>query len=1080
VGALLMLVVAGWSLAYAIQLGSPDLSTKRLWSSVSFLALVSAPILWFIFVLQYTHRARWLTSRHLILLALPSLLTLALVWTDSTFGLIRSAVSLDVDGPIPILDITYGGGFWAFWVYASLLVLLGGGMILHALAASPRLYQRQSATVLVAALVPWIGNVMYLIDLNPLHGLDLTPFSFAVTGIAVAWGLFRYRLLDIAPIARDVVLESGDDGVMVVDAQNRIVDANPVAGRLIGHSVSEIIGQPADQVLSAWPGMFKRYRDVTEAHTEIALGTGGRQRYYDLHISPLYDRRDHLVGRQFVLRNITGRKRTEESLQEERRTFLSILQKAPYGVLLIDQDERCLHINSEFTHITGLTLGDISTVADWFHQAFPDPEHRQEVIERWKSDTAQGASEAFSVVSKGGQVKEVELRTTLLDDGKAILTLSDITERKQAEERLKQRSRELTLLNRASQAFSSTLDVNHVLATVLEGARHLLEVTACSIWLIDRETDELVCLQATGPKTEIVRDWQLPPWQGIAGQTARTGKSLIVQDTQADEHHFKGLDQQTGLPLRSVLSIPLRVKQEVIGVLQAVDVQIDRFDAADLTLLKPLASSAAIAVENARLFAQAQQEIAERKRVEEALRESERKFKNLAEQSPNMIFINQKDRVVYANERFEEVMGYTRDELYSEKFDFLTLIAPEHRELVKASFDEQIEGEETEPGEHAFVTQDGVRIEAILTTRSIDYAGERAILGTVTDITERKQVEKERERLLAQVQEQAQRVQQIIDTVPEGVFLLDPGGHVILANPMAERDLAALANAGMGDIIAHLGGHPLADLLAAPPKGLWHEVATDGQIFQIVARPLGARAKPGGWMLVTRDVTQQREIERRNQQQERLAAVGQMAAGIAEDFDDVMAAIILHSQTAAQSEGLSAQDRERMATISQQAQYATQLVKQALDPSRRPGLEGQPLDVPARAMGALAKGNGETILVVEDSTSARKAVVDSLEVLNYRVVEATTGHEALAMLELHGDDIALVLSDVGAPGAGGVALLHALRARGLPARVVMLTSHPMAKEMENLRAQGMIDWLPKPPSLEQLAEVVAQALGPMW
>jgi CheY-like chemotaxis protein len=161
------------------------------------------------------------------------------------------------------------------------------------------------------------------------------------------------------------------------------------------------------------------------------------------------------------------------------------------------------------------------------------------------------------------------------------------------------------------------------------------------------------------------------------------------------------------------------------------------------------------------------------------------------------------------------------------------------------------------------------------------------------------------------------------------------------------------------------------------------------------------------------------------------------------------------------------------------------LVKRALDSSQPATLDGQPLDVPETAPPApetlaLTKGNGETILVVEDSDSARKAVADSLETLNYRVMEATNGHEALAMLELYGDDIALILSDVGAPGVGGVALLHALRARGLPTRVVMLTSHPMKKEMESLRAQGMIDWLPKPPSLEQLAEVVAQAIDIPW
>ena len=135
-----------------------------------------------------------------------------------------------------------------------------------------------------------------------------------------------------------------------------------------------------------------------------------------------------------------------------------------------------------------------------------------------------------------------------------------------------------------------------------------------------------------------------------------------------------------------------------------------------------------------------------------------------------------------------------------------------------------------------------------------------------------------------------------------------------------------------------------------------------------------------------------REIERRNQQQEQLAAVGQMAVRIAQDFDNVMSNIILYSQMAAQLEGLSEQDQERMAMLNQQAQYATQLVKQTLDPSQRPAFEGQPLDVPAQAMAALApetlplaKGSGETILVVEDSASARRTVVASLKSTNSAV-----------------------------------------------------------------------------------------------
>jgi PAS domain S-box-containing protein len=139
----------------------------------------------------------------------------------------------------------------------------------------------------------------------------------------------------------------------------------------------------------------------------------------------------------------------------------------------------------------------------------------------------------------------------------------------------------------------------------------------------------------------------------------------------------------------------------------------------------------------------AELDITERKGVEQALRESEEKFRNLAEQSPNMIFINKAGKVVYANKRCEEVTGYTRDEFYAGNFNFLTLIAPDYRELIKASFSQHLVGQEVEPYEYALATKDRRRVEVIITTRLIDYEGEKAILGTVTDIAGHKRAEEE-------------------------------------------------------------------------------------------------------------------------------------------------------------------------------------------------------------------------------------------------------------------------------------------------------------------------------------------------
>jgi len=179
--------------------------------------------------------------------------------------------------------------------------------------------------------------------------------------------------------------------------------------------------------------------------------------------------------------------------------------------------------------------------------------------------------------------------------------------RRQAEEELRRRNRELALINRASQAFGASLDLDQVLVTVLEEVRQVMDVAACSVWLVDGVTNELVCRQATGPHSEMVIGWRLAPGEGLAGWVVGSGESLIVPDVRADERHFKDLDHLTGLVLRSILSVPLQVKQRVIGVLQAVDFDVDRFKSVDLTLLESLAATAAIAIENARLYAEEQQ-----------------------------------------------------------------------------------------------------------------------------------------------------------------------------------------------------------------------------------------------------------------------------------------------------------------------------------------------------------------------------------------------------------------------------------------------------------------------------------------
>ncbi len=269
-------------------------------------------------------------------------------------------------------------------------------------------------------------------------------------------------------------------------------------------------------------------------------------------------------------------------------------------------------------------------------------------------------------------------------------------------------------------------------------------------------------------------------------------------------------------------------------------------------------------------------DITERKRAEAALRESEAKFRSLAEHSPSMIFINQGGRVVYANEQCERLMGYARSEFYDPGFDFLSLVAPDSREQVRLNFERHARGEELPPQDYALLTKDGRRIEAIHTTRLIRYEGERAILGIVTDITERKRVERqlahlashdlltnlynrrrfeeELEHTLAQARRYGVRGALLWMDLDQFKQVNDSLGHqagdellvglgTLLTEGLRDADVAARFGQGEDPFLARLGGDEFAVLLPHTDAAGAQEVAE--RLLEAVKRhTLSANGQP--------------------------------------------------------------------------------------------------------------------------------------------------------------------------------------------------------------------------------------------
>ena len=262
------------------------------------------------------------------------------------------------------------------------------------------------------------------------------------------------------------------------------------------------------------------------------------------------------------------------------------------------------------------------------------------------------------------------------------------------------------------------------------------------------------------------------------------------------------------------------------------------------------------------------EDITERKRAEESLRESEEKFRSLAEQSPNMIFINKKGKVVYANKKCEEVIGYKREELCSPDFDFRTLVTPESLDLINDSFTRHLKCQEVPPYDYTIISKDGMRIEAINASKLIQYEGETAIIGIVTDITERKRAEQA-------LRESEERLKILFESAPDAIYLIDFEGRFIDGNRAAEELIGFAKAEVIGKSLAEMG--LLSDGQLSKAKANLKKVVAgklsgpneyslkrkDGSLISVEVRTFPV--KIGGKMLtlgIARDITKHKQTEK--------------------------------------------------------------------------------------------------------------------------------------------------------------------------------------------------------------------------
>ncbi len=316
----MLLAASLWSIGYALEMLSQDFTSTFFWARIQYLGIAILPLTWHLFAIQYLGNRKWsLRSRiyRLMTVLIPSA-TILLVWTNEAHRLVWTQTGLLAIGPFQILDVEYGPWFWVHITYVYSLMLIASVRLIEGLVRSVRHHRWQILVVLLAVVFPWLGNLVYLTDINPVPGWDWTPFAFTLSGILFTFSLLQFNIVRIIPIAQQTVFAGLPESVFVLDLQDCIVDLNNAARKLINEPLYNPLGNHFSVVLPQFITWIEAAKTRGDQQFEVSMGKEPGTLFYDLSISTITNADNQPIGWLVVLHDITQQKNIQRQLEKAR------------------------------------------------------------------------------------------------------------------------------------------------------------------------------------------------------------------------------------------------------------------------------------------------------------------------------------------------------------------------------------------------------------------------------------------------------------------------------------------------------------------------------------------------------------------------------------------------------------------------------------------------------------------------------------------------------------------------------------------------------------------------------------------
>lgn len=310
-----------WSVLFIFELTAPTLAQKIVWSDLQWIGVVIIPVAWLLFALEYTGRDRYVNVRTVLGLSIPPAITIGLAVVGDPFNLLYVDTDLVTVNDMQVLHRVGGQWYWAITGYTYLLGFLGTIPLLELVWSDAEPFRGQSAFILIGILAPWLANAIFLTGIIPELGFDPTPIAFTVSGVAYLGAIRWYRLFGTSPAptrgAHRLVFERMQEGALILDRNDNLVDLNTNAAALFNLEPSAVLGQPASDVITG----FEDLPDDGQPDGNFEIKRNGSTDFFDVNITQVTDYHDRVVGKVITFHDVGQHLRQQQRLEVMNRVL---------------------------------------------------------------------------------------------------------------------------------------------------------------------------------------------------------------------------------------------------------------------------------------------------------------------------------------------------------------------------------------------------------------------------------------------------------------------------------------------------------------------------------------------------------------------------------------------------------------------------------------------------------------------------------------------------------------------------------------------------------------------------------------